>query len=84
MKITINDYEVQITARKKDPYFSYGEEEDTKYFLNWLAIAFRDAEFGTEEEYPACSRHYNKTNMEIIDQLNDIGFYDDVREEHEK
>lgn len=80
MKIRIGDYNVEVTATHRQSYLSEGDN-DTYLFLNNLAFIYSEASHNLEEAYPRLSRMYREVQIEIVNQLNETGFYDHLKEE---
>ena len=75
MKLVINDYEVEITAKHTE--FSRGPEQDTMIFLNDISLMASTAALACEEliTQPAHEELYNRIRKQIYDVLNEAGLY---------
>lgn len=76
MKIKVCGYELEVTALNM--LAPEGEEEDTKYFLNMIAVWLNELADNNEESYPAVAKYYNDESRKIHDRLAGLGFYRDV------
>lgn len=75
MKLTINGAEVEIKV--KDKYSEKYNKEDTMYFLNSLAIAYRNsAEWESRIGCPAIAEESEEIRQDIFNYLEGLGFYD--------
>ena len=78
MKLTINNYEIEIKA--KSSYSNRFNKNDTLNLLNILAIAFFNSHQRNElEGYTASANRDYENSNNIHDFLDSNGFYDDLR-----
>lgn len=75
MRLKIGDFTANITARKF--YNEHMNGNDAKYFLNELAIVYREAgENNDRLGNTGLASEYKRKSIEIYDYLKAIGFYD--------
>ena len=88
MKFTVENYEIEIKAKKKGN--SRYNAKDTMHFMNEIAILFSrysdycklKNEIEPKEFYTGkygVIRQYQDFSSEIHNQLENLGFYDDLR-----
>lgn len=80
MKLKIGDYEIEVTARRSfgAPDVEYNRQ-DTGYFLNNIATAYREAsENFTKADQPELASDFYEKFMDIYHALDKAGFYDDI------
>lgn len=77
MKLTIGDYEVEIKAKKKGQNH-FSQKETLNYLSNLEGIYYCEAD-STLKEYPDLSKWYASIGINIHDELDKYGYYDEYK-----
>lgn len=82
LNLKIGNYEIKVKVRKPNLGHSTYNQKDTEYFLNHIVIALQEAANNNRENI--MGKIYDEQAKDIYNFLNELGAYDDVREEVEK
>lgn len=79
MKLTIENFEIEIKAKKKGQKRS--SQKETLNFLCNLEGMYYSLSNSTFKDYPGLSKQYERIGLNIHDELDKHGYYDEYKDD---